>query len=1308
MISKVFSTPRKDSVPKYWKLKKTRSALECSGVIKSWIKCQASALTIVYGFHSTTETYQGRSMIHFDTDSKPLKIDNCATRSISNNIDDFVGTLTPSSAAITGIGGKIEQVMEGTICWWIEDDEGHPHKILLPGSFYAKSSPSCLLSPQHWAQTAKDNSPYPNGTWCATYGNQVVLYWNQQQYKRTILLDPNETNVATIRTAPGYSKYQAFTADIGLQDNEVLTFEDNVLSDEDPDSEEDKFTMKDIPLTTDFNLEGPSNEATSIEETNLPEQVQDSPTNLFLQYHYRLGHLSMKKIHFMAKTGRLPAKLTSCPIPICTSCMYGKASRRPWRSKTPSNNALSKTIAHPGDCVSVDQLASTTPGLIAQLRGIPTKHRYRAATVFVDHHSGLSYVHLQQTTDAEETVAAKQAFEQFAASHGVTIQHYHADNGLFADNKFRNAIEDSGQTLTFCGVNAHFQNGVAERRIRELQDQARTMLIHASTHWPNAINAHLWPYALRMANDIFNTTYDLKRKQVPIEIFAKTNIQDNPNHWYTFGCPVYVLDANLQAGKKIDKWSERSKVAIYLGRSPAHARTVALCLSLKTGNVSPQFHFKADPMFQTLVNTPKQALPLSEWQAKCHFILTKPGHDKQNPSTDEASPAEESEAQQQIDSQGTHPFPENASPAEDSEAMLQNDISNHIPQGISSTSARHQQQVMPPSEGAHLPQEAQQQQQHLFSQTRSGRLIRPPARLIEAHAAEIAEPRLSLVTYEVLQELQDADDLLSQAHPLLAYAASADPDTMYLHQAMQQPDRDQFLEAMEQEVTSQSENGNWKIVHKSVVPATAQVVPAVWSMKRKRKTTGEIYKWKARLTVDGSKQKQGVNYWLTYSPVASWPTIRLILTYITLCHWQTRQIDYVQAFPQADAETDNLFMKIPRGYEIPGAPKDEYVLQIIKNIYGQKQAGRVWYKYLTAKLQSIGFIVSTIDPCLFYRQNCIYILYVDDSILAGPTDTELDEVIHDIKQVGLQITVEGDIGDFLGVNIDRKADGTIHLTQPHLIDQILSDLRLDKANTTTKETPAKVNQLLKRHTNSQDFDGHYKYRSVIGKLNYLEQSTRPDIAYAVHQCARFSASPNQEHGKAIKWLGRYLLGTRNKGLIFTPTSTSLECYVDADFSGAWDPTDAADDIDTARSRSGYVAMYGGCPIFWKSKLQSIIALSSTEAEYVSLSTTMRDVIPIMDILKEMNTFGFKIHSPKPKLYCKVFEDNSGAIEIATNEKFRPRTKHINVRYHHFRSYVNNGTIKILPIQSHDQRADILTKPTNAPTLMRHRKSILGW
>ena len=195
----------------------------------------------------------------------------------------------------------------------------------------------------------------------------------------------------------------------------------------------------------------------------------------------------------------------------------------------------------------------------------------------------------------------------------------------------------------------------------------------------------------------------------------------------------------------------------------------------------------------------------------------------------------------------------------------------------------------------------------------------------------------------------------------------------------------------------------------------------------------------------------------------------------------------------------------------------------------------------------------------------------------------------------------------------------------------------------------------------------------------------------------------------MKWIGRYLLGTKDKGLIIrTDWSKGLELYVDSDFAGNWDKQLAGTDIDTARSRHGYVLMYAGAPILWQSQLQTEIALSSTEAELIGLSMGLRSAIPIMRMLQEMKQFGFDVHPNIPEIHCKVFEDNQGALEIAKVPKMRPRTKHINCKYFHFTSYVETGSIKLQHISTLEQPADVLTKPLDATTLRKHRGFILGW
>ena len=199
----------------------------------------------------------------------------------------------------------------------------------------------------------------------------------------------------------------------------------------------------------------------------------------------------------------------------------------------------------------MDQLVSPTPGLIAQMTGILTTKTYKYATVYIDQYSKLSYVYLQKTSTVEKTLEGKKAFETYASSHGVKILNYHADNGIFRANEWIKSCQSSDipQGMTYSGVDAHHTNGIAERRIRDIQDNCRAMLIHANHKWRTHITANLWPYALRLANLAYNNTPLLGRKdgKTPLQLFALTEVDSNPKHWKTFGCPSYVLVQSLRS-----------------------------------------------------------------------------------------------------------------------------------------------------------------------------------------------------------------------------------------------------------------------------------------------------------------------------------------------------------------------------------------------------------------------------------------------------------------------------------------------------------------------------------------------------------------------------------------------------------------------------------------------------------------------------------------------------------------------------------------------------------------------------------------
>jgi hypothetical protein len=398
-----------------------------------------------------------------------------------------------------------------------------------------------------------------------------------------------------------------------------------------------------------------------------------------------------------------------------------------------------------------------------------------------------------------------------------------------------------------------------------------------------------------------------------------------------------------------------------------------------------------------------------------------------------------------------------------------------------------------------------------------------------------------------------------------------------------------------------------------------------------------------------------------------------------LSNWHTRQLDFVLAYTQADIERD-LYMKLPAGFTVPGRTiteqdRKDYVLKLEKNLYGQKTSRKSTVP--TSEKEPVETWIQTEhDECVFYYGKTVFIVYTDDTILLGPDKDEIDLLVKRLSK-SFKIEDQGDLSDYLGIKIERKPDGTLEWTQPTLTQSILKDLKLDgeeikgrQNKPNIKPIPAHTSVPLTDHRDSPDHNPKdFEYRQVIGKLLYLEKSTRPDISCAVHQCARHCANPKIQHTAAVKRIGRYLLGTKDKGLIMKPNQEGMECWVDASHASEWNNKTASSDPNTARSRMGYIITYAGCPMHWSSKMQTEIALSTTEAEYIALSQAMREVLPIIWLMEEAKQLGIPVLNATPKVHCKVFEDNAGAIEITTVPKMRPRTKHLNIKYHHFREEV---------------------------------------
>jgi hypothetical protein len=245
------------------------------------------------------------TLVMFDTDSYVIGVDNRATKSITNSLEDFIEPPDPINRKCKGIGGIVTGLKIGTIKWTILDDHGLAHDIFLPGSYYVPGAPTWLLSPQHWTQTADNHRPNPRGTWSMTYEDEIILWWDQRKYKRTLPLNPEGDNVGTLHSAPGYSKLSAFCAECesqGFDDDSPIAFETHVIPDDDSNGESSDSdsvsydelhnsdsgqlyaelpanslqTQEDKPLIEEFNLDGPISQ----DRESLLHVVKDEEDNL--------------------------------------------------------------------------------------------------------------------------------------------------------------------------------------------------------------------------------------------------------------------------------------------------------------------------------------------------------------------------------------------------------------------------------------------------------------------------------------------------------------------------------------------------------------------------------------------------------------------------------------------------------------------------------------------------------------------------------------------------------------------------------------------------------------------------------------------------------------------------------------------------------------------------------------------------------------------------------------------------------------------------------------------------------------------
>lgn len=513
---------------------------------------------------------------------------------------------------------------------------------------------------------------------------------------------------------------------------------------------------------------------------------------------------------------------------------------------------------------------------------------------------------------------------------------------------------------------------------------------------------------------------------------------------------------------------------------------------------------------------------------------------------------------------------------------------------------------------------------------------------------------------------------------LMNFAFFIEPGTVT--EAINGPNGNNWKLAMDEEISSHLQNNTWSL---DKLPAGRKAIKAKWVYKTKTDEAGNIIRYKARLVAKGCSQRFGIDYTETFSPVVRYNSIRFLMALAVQNDLRIHQMDAITAFLQGDLD-EEIFMEQPEHYE-DGTGR---VCRLNRSIYGLKQAGRQWNLKLDNALKRFGLKKSKLDPCIYFTGDLsvLIAIYVDDFLIFFKSTTTLEKVKEYLNRT-FNMKDLGAVSSCIGMKIKQLKDA-IEIDQVAYVSQILD--RFGMHDCKPVKTPSDTSEKLSIHTITPDDSlvGKVPYQEAVGSLLYLAQSTRPDIAFAVSDVSRFNHHHGTAQWRAVKRIFRYLKGTSNAKIRYSKSNAGIIAYSDADWGS---------ETDKRRSCSGYVIKLSGAAICWMSKRQPIVALSSTEAEYIALSSTICELIWLKQLIDELNTNIAKS--------ITVFCDNQSTIKLAASDAYRPRTKHIDIRYHHIRQLIEAKVINIDFVPTAKNAADSLTKATSAEKVNYCSKSM---
>jgi hypothetical protein len=516
-----------------------------------------------------------------------------------------------------------------------------------------------------------------------------------------------------------------------------------------------------------------------------------------------------------------------------------------------------------------------------------------------------------------------------------------------------------------------------------------------------------------------------------------------------------------------------------------------------------------------------------------------------------------------------------------------------------------------------------------------------------------------------------------------------DGEPSTFHEAIKSTDVSMWMTAMQEEIEALHKNNTWDLVP---LPQGRKAIGNKWVYKIKRDGNDQVERYRARLVVKGYAQKEGIDFNEIFSPVVRLTTIRVVLAMCAIFDLHLEQLDVKTAFLHGELE-EEIYMLQPEGFAETG--KENLVCRLNKSLYGLKQAPRCWYKRFDSFIISLGYNRLSSDHCTYYKrfeENDVFIillLYVDDMLVIGPNKDRVQELKAQLARE-FDMKDLGPANKILGMQIHRdRSKRKIWLSQKNYLKKILRRFNMQDCKPISTPLPVnfKLSSSMSPSNEAERMEmSRVPYASAVGSLMFAMICTRPDIAQAVGAASRYMANPGREHWNTIKRILRYIKGTSDVALCYGGSEFTVRGYVDSDFAG---------DLEKRKSTTGYVFIIAGGAVSWVSKLQTVVALSTTEAEYMAATQACKEAIWMKKLMEEL---GYK--QDNILLYC----DSQSALHIARNPAFHSRTKHIDVQYHFVREVVEDGSVDFQKVHTKENPADALTKPVNTDKYIWCRSS----